>query len=291
MSVDPKEVAILTIHGHGPGYRDRLAARFAWEDLQIRMLRETTPPGYTVLAYGNDLPEAHAAKLRAAPEVEYFSSDGRHWGRWDHVWPIRNWLIRQAVSEFRYLVTLDSDAFPTREGWLDEAVSHLTESCPVVAVQRLENGDTHSDRCFVLFESEAWRQHLFDFSPLDVVDAGAGISRQLERSGLGWWPMVRSNAWNPHHLMAGIYDDIIYHHAAGSRRPRFRSNVPSQLEPEAWMVESALHLALMQQLFDDPQRFLARLRGESPPMERSQLTETGLTLLETFATSLHPDEQ
>lgn len=282
MTIDPREVAILTIHGHGPGYGGRFADRFPWERLQLDRLRITTPPGYTVIAYGNDLPLAHEETFSEYPEARFLSSKGRPWGSWEHVWPLRNWLVRMAQAEFRFLVTLDSDAFPVHEGWLEDTLTGLSEARPLVAVQRLENGDTHSDRCFMAFTSEAWRIHHFDFSTVDVVDAGAGISRHLEEAGLGWRPLRRSNAWNPHPLTAAIYDDAIYHHAAGSRLPRYRSNVAAQSDPTTWEKEVAIHAGLLELVFEETDEFLSRLRGSSSPISTDALLASGRAVREAY---------
>jgi hypothetical protein len=260
VSIDPSRVAILTVHGNGPDYTGKYANQYAWPRLQMAQLRRHTPQGYTVLAYGNAIISEHEAYLRTCPEVELRTSAEPLLRSFEHAWPIRNWLLRQAHRRFDYLITLDSDAFPVADGWLDRTLGLLTDDSPVVAVQRIENGDSHSDRCFMAFTSPAWRAHQFDFSPMGSVDAGGGISAQLEADHLGWTPLPRSNVWNPHQLTAGMYDDCIYHHAAGTRLPHFRCN-HALWDTEEWPKEVLLHRGLMHLLFDDPEDFMARLRG------------------------------
>src|SRR5262249_54299933 len=72
------------------------------------------------------------------------------------------------------------------------------------------------------FSKEGFRVHAFDFSKVGVIDTGAGISAYLEEQGLAWYPLIRTNRLDYPRLIAGIYDDRIYHHGAGSRRPEFR---------------------------------------------------------------------
>ncbi len=281
--VDPRRVAILTIHGNGPQYTGDFARAHSWPEIQIAHLRRHTPPGYTVLAFGNDIIPEHEAFLRGCPEVELRTSAEPLLRSWNPAWPIRNWLLRQAAARFPYLVMLDSDAFPVADGWLERYVALLKRNlfkrpARLVAVQRLENGDTFSDRCFMVFKAEDCRRFQFDYSPMGVVDAGGAISARLEADGQSWIPLNRTNKWNPHPLTAGIYDDRIYHHAAGSRTPQYRQN--QQLwerdkGSDGWQREVALHRGLMHTLFSDPTAFVARLRGVKAPLPEAEIIEAG----------------
>ncbi len=268
--VDPREVAICTIHGNSKNYEGTFAEEFAWPRIQIEHLRKHTPSGYTVYGYGNELLPSHEDFLRSCPEVEYIPGKDVPRGHAVHVWPLRNWLTRVAIKRHRYIVHLDSDAFPVHDDWL-RCLSLLSEESPVVAVQRLENGDTHSDRCFLAFTRDEFRRHAFDFSSVGVVDAGGGISKELEESGYRWTALTRSNAFDYHPLISGIYADLIYHHAAGSRPPRFRMNQAirsSRLKRlTTFRREQRRHRLLMQKLFEDPHLFLRQLRGLEAPFD------------------------
>lgn len=281
--VKPSDVVVITIHGNGPGYDGDMARAYPWVELQIEQLRATTPPGVTVLAYGNALLPDHEDYLRGCSEVVYRSSrEPRMPARLEHVWPARNWLITQVASEFKHIVMLDSDAFPTRAGWLDRAIGRLSRRCPLVAVQRLENGDNHSDRSFMAFTASSWRRYRFDYSPIGVVDAGAAISAAVENSGRSWHRMLRSNVWNPHPLIAGVYDDDVYHHAAGSRRPRFRMNRSTRDDWAAYRREREIHRGLLHLLHHAPADLLARLRGDLPPLELDVIVGHGRDVLSKY---------
>jgi hypothetical protein len=265
--IDPRQVAICTIHGNSPGYCGDFAARYAWPRLQIERLRRHTPAGYTVLAYGNRAMPEHEAYLRGCPEVRYLSSAETPWGTYEHVWPLRNWLARIAMQDHRWIVHLDSDAFPVRDDWLQLTLARIGYGSPVVAVQRIENGDRHSDRCFLVYSRAGFRRHAFDFSRVGRVDSGGGISAELEAGRFAWHPMRRSNAHDYHPLIGGIYGDLIYHHGAGSREPRFRMNAGLWDAATHWRREQATHRILMGRLFDRSDDFLAELRGERPPFD------------------------
>jgi hypothetical protein len=259
-----RDVAICTIHGSS-SYSAEAFQRYPWPRLQLDQLRAFTPPGYTVYAYSNGLLPQHDAIFDDYREVRLFSvARNPHYHSVSEIWAIRNWLAKQAARQHRYIIHLDSDAFPVRQGWLAHYVGLLRWHRPVVAVKRVENGDQHSDRCFLMYRRGDLHRHLFDMTMLGQVDAGGGVSAQLEQQGLGWTALLRSNRHDYHPLIAGIYDDRIYHHAAGSRTPHFRQNSAIWAEPERMAQEQQLHQHLMERLFADPAALLAELRGERP---------------------------
>ena len=285
---DPRDTVILTIHGNSPTYRGRYALRYSWPHLQISQLRRHTPPGYKVVACGNALMPEHRAFLQSCPEVEYVDGAELEGRVLKNVWPLRNRLVRGVPERFRHVVMLDSDAFPVGAGWFERYVDRLTPERPMVAVQRLENGDIHSDRSFMVFSADTARRYDFNFAP-GRHDAGGQISESLEERGLGWLALTRSNAWNPHPLIAGIYDGFIYHHAAGSRRPLFRMNREAwraDAEVEERRQEMEMHCALMYELHADPDLFVERLAGRAPPIDDRSLLLKGREVIAEFRAAL-----
>lgn len=266
-SYRPQDVAICTIHGNSDYYTGSFAERYAWPVLQIEQLRKYTAAGYRVFAYGHNLIDAHEAYLRDCPEVTFISSKDTQNGTVPHVWPIRNWLTRKALLNHRLIVHLDSDAFPVRRDWLAHYSGLISKQNPVVAVQRLENGDTHSDRSFLMFNQAGFQRHAFDFSTVDVKDAGGGISSWLEQAGFTWTALNRSNQYNYHPVIAALYDDAIYHHGAGTRPPRLRANKNIWHQADQFEREKKLHRQLMRRLFDHTDDLLAELRGQKAPHE------------------------
>ncbi len=276
--IDPGEVAIMVVHGNGPYYDAPFALEHSWPRLQMERLRRHTPEGFTVLVAGNRLIAEHQAFLDACPEVELYGATTGQIPSFREIWRFRHWLVDKALGRFRYLVTLDADAFPVRDGWLERYLEPLSEAQPVAAVQRLENGDRHADRCFLVCTAEAWRRRQFSFDPA-IVDAGFLISYKLEQAGLDWRKLNRSNRWDPHPLTAAIYDDAVYHHGAGGRLPMYRMNQDAwqgdQLDSAGFRREVELHNALVRLVHADTDRFLARLRGETDPIPEDELLALG----------------
>jgi len=267
--INPRDVVICTVHGNSPHYSAGAARKYPWPMLQMAQLRRHTASGYTVFAYGNRLCQEHEAYFRQCKEVVYFSSNEIPNGACvDDVWPIRNWLTRQAIKQFKWIVHLDSDAFPIAGDWLPRYASRISSRCPVVAVERtVQEGEywhQSADRCFVMFSRSGFRTHAFDFTKVGVTDAGAAISQHLEAQGLQWHPLRRTNRVNFNPIAAGVYDDRVYHHGAGSRSPifeRWHDGI------QASRQDRITQWILLDWLFERPDSFLNQLLGNEPPFD------------------------
>jgi hypothetical protein len=62
----------------------------------------------------------------------------------------------------------------------------------------------------------------WDFAGHWVTDTGATLLEALEREGVPWKPLLRSNVVNLHPLWFALYGDLVYHHGAGFRPPMSR---------------------------------------------------------------------
>ena len=135
------------------------------------------------------------------------------------------------------VATFDMDSWPIAKAWDAYYRRFLSADIPVVAMQRVETGDNFPNPAFTLMQAGFWRTGKTSFAIFNVRDqterqgivisrpqSGAGIHAQLTSDGKKFLPLVRSNAWNPHPIMCGIYDRRIFHLGAGSRQPTFTSD-------------------------------------------------------------------
>ena len=53
---------------------------------------------------------------------------------------------------------------------------------------------------------------------------GGNLLAILDNQGMTWYSLLRSNKRNLHPVFFAVYDDLIYHHGAGSRVPATRSD-------------------------------------------------------------------
>jgi hypothetical protein len=127
-----------------------------------------------------------------------------------------------STSDDDILIFIDGDAFPVRP--LLPVISSVLEKARLAAVCREENREDYPHPCFCATTVGFWKkiagtwQELPD--PLEQHELGGGQLRELmKQAGLEWQRLRRSNAFNPHPLMFGLYEGVIYHHGAGFRRP------------------------------------------------------------------------
>ncbi|HUI06645.1 MAG TPA: hypothetical protein VL486_06535 [Verrucomicrobiae bacterium] len=166
-----------------------------------------------------------------------------------------------------YIVTLDTDAHPIRDGWLRELTSALNRKTVLAGVWRDELAPAiepyvhPSCLCTTAEFIEANKLRL-DYLPGDSTtryDTLSCLTEKARQLGLNCHALRRSNRNQMHRLMGGIYGDLIYHHAAGSRRTiMFWGDRRSQ-ELERWNQYLRDQLNVL--LFAHHDRYINWLRG------------------------------
>lgn len=132
------------------------------------------------------------------------------------------------------VATFDMDSWPVARGWDTYYERLLAPAVPVVAMQRVETHDDFPNPAFTLIDRSFWRHGLSSFAgfnpraPFPIrhwafsrPQSGAGILAELRANGQRFLPLLRTNLWNPHPVMCGIYDHRVFHFGAGSRTPTF----------------------------------------------------------------------
>jgi hypothetical protein len=226
----PRRTAILVVNGfdrHSASAFDvEEARRFPWIGLCLRQLeRHTDESSYDVLVWDNSFLPEHLEILRASPRVTVFSEnekrkDVRHGRALDR-------LLRKVPEETECVVTLDTDAFPIRDGWLENLTGRLDRGAWLTGVWR----DEMAPRIPPYVHPSCLAARRETLVTLDVefarkrgvhrVDVGQNITNAVLAAGGRLSRLRRSNARNMHFLMAGVYGDLIYHHGAGNRRASF----------------------------------------------------------------------
>ena len=187
-----------------------------WIDIQLRFLERfcATPP--RVYAFLNGLERDHSERFF------YASSEPIR----DHATKLNllGDMIALAAHPDDFLVFLDGDALPIAP--LDELLDQALGEHEVVAVRRAENGDLQPHPCFCAMRAGLWRRISGDWhhghrwrtdDGRMVTDVGANLMATLEREGIAWEPLLRSNRRDLHPLLFGVYGDAIYHHGGGFR--------------------------------------------------------------------------
>lgn len=146
-----------------------------------------------------------------------------------HEWKLNllgDLICGSGAADDELIVFIDGDAFPVAP--LDEALRSRLQATPLIAVRRDESaGDPQPHPCFCATTVGLWRRIGGDWRPgatwtdpggRETTDVGGELMAILEREGVEWSPLLRSNIRDLHPLMFGVYDDLVYHHGGGFRR-------------------------------------------------------------------------
>jgi hypothetical protein len=239
------------------------ARRFPWIKLCLEQLERHTAGSYDILVWDNSALPEQLEILEADPRVAVFSEhekDVRHGRALDR-------LLREVPEATEYVVTLDTDSFPIRDGWLENLTGRLDAGAWIAGVWRDEMAPkiqpyVHPS-CLA-----ARRDTLLELDvnfarepPTHRVDVGQNITNAVVAAGGSISRLRRSNARNMHFLMGGIYGDLVYHHGAGSRRAFFWTSFDEN-------ADEAARIALRDAAFNDLDVLTGFLAGNWPLDDR-----------------------
>ena len=234
-----------------------------WLDLQLSFLKATTQDfDHIALLYSpvdSDYFSSRTETIRIAPFTSDSSSVAHATGL-----RILNNAFQSRRKIYKHFLFLDSDAFPIRDDWqsiLLNKMEHHTVAMPV----RTEDLETRPHASILFAKDDI----------LDSLDFKVGVSGkdligniesdilagkfQRERDEI--FTLIRSNKFNIHPALCGIYYDCFYHHCCGSGRAY---NLRSR---DYWDVvcdkDINVH-SYTQELMANPSEFIRKLAGWSP---------------------------
>lgn len=227
-----------------------------WCDLQTKFLAKTTQ-NYNLVACLNRVP---STDIKGYDIIKSFNnskpSNFLEMSK-DHCRGL-NVLLEEFKTNtcYKYLLILDSDCFPVRT-WQERLLARMNEKHKKAAAAiRFENltAFPHPSVFFITREAldEPWfnitigksTNLLFD----EIHDTCAGLP--IDK----FYPLIRTNEWNPHPVFFGIYGHMFYHHACGSREPHFRAAEYYQKNYDV--------ARYWDEFFNCPEHFIRRLKGK-----------------------------
>jgi len=133
------------------------------------------------------------------------------------------------TQESDFLIWMDSDAFPVNH--VNDYISKKLLEYPLIAVNRPENGgDVIPHPSFTCTHASFWKNHRLNWDGLpvddpkklcftggDLYDTGGKLYKYLLDQNIDWYRLLRTRSLTKHKVFFTIYDDLIYHHGAGSR--------------------------------------------------------------------------
>jgi hypothetical protein len=251
-------VAILIVNGFdrrsrwGP-YDSDEPVRFPWISLCLRQIERHTPGAdHRVLVYDQSRLPEHDEILRAHGVELFRDPEGRHMPHADALD-----LLTEHAADAEFIVTLDTDAFPIADGWLEQLTASLRGGAAVAGIYRDEMEP--EIRPFIHVSGLCIRRETLlgldvSFARDKGQDTGQNITDALTAMGKRVDPLVRSNRRNFHFLIGGLYGDLLYHHGAGSRHAKFWTSTDLD-------ADERVRVALRDAAFADIDHLVAVLRG------------------------------
>ncbi len=225
-----------------------------WIDFQYHFL-DRTCPRYDHVVY------LHRAEPSLFPRSRVLGSiDGDRPVPQIHGQLLQILLEYARTVSYDYYLFLDSDAFPVTRDWLPRLVAQMGQ-CPFAAPVRTENLDLFPHPSAFLVRGENVRRPELDFrvGPCTnllqqrVQDVGCRIP-------LGaCYPLLRTNVFNPHPLLAAIYAHFFYHHGCGSRKFAMRSTCSYNYYGHVVADHADIESCLFEALAADPEAFIQKL--------------------------------
>ncbi len=207
----------------------------------------------------------HTELIRRHPHVRVVGPHGSE-GEMRHAQSLDR--LRLAVDPgTEFIITLDTDSFPVRDGWIENLTGRLDHDTLLAGVWRdemLPAKPAFIHPCGLASRHETLDRLGTGFAIRDGVDVGARVTEDVLESGKRVSRLARSNRWNPHFIMGALYGDLIYHQGAGSRLPRFaRDSDPEHDE----RIRQSLRDTAFARLDD----LVAVLAGDESPEMLSEL--------------------
>jgi hypothetical protein len=282
MPSDLSRVAILIVNGFDRGslwgaFDTVEPDRFPWIAICLRQIeRHTATLDYSVEIWDNSRLASHAAATAGHECVSVHPRGATHrlralsrhiLGRPSVDVPHElalDMLLGGLSDDVDFIVTLDSDAFPIADDWLELLIGELEGGATLAGIYRNEMEDAISP--FIHVSCLAARR--LDLKRLGVSfgegkDAGQGLTEAVLAEGGLIAPLHRSNKVNYHFLMGGVYGDLVYHQGAGSRRARFWTS-----RDEDAFAEEETRLILRDRAFRDLDGLISELTGRRYPYPR-----------------------
>ncbi len=178
-----------------------------WFKKQYEFLKETTKNFDYVIVSHNCPPRI----FDGSTHILKGSDDGDHQSG---LKKIKNFFESQP---YKYCLILDSDSFPINPGWFEKLQQH-----DIASVIRFENLDNFAHPSVIWLKKSSVNKIQFEFRDVNNL-VNYKFKELVVEIKSKFFPLLRTNAWNPHPILCAIYYDCFYHHGAGSRRPWFRA--------------------------------------------------------------------
>jgi hypothetical protein len=251
-----------------------------WIDPQLRNLKRHTHEPYRTYASLDAIDGRHYARFDYAADHGQVAPDIKEGWRPEPKLKLLTAEMTREAKPDDLLVFMHGDTLPIAD-WVGPVRAMVAES-QLAAVRRDENLEPIPHWSFCATTAGFWTEIGGDWSRGATweqpdghhdTDTGAKLWKTLQRQGIAWHPILRTNKVNLHPIWFGIYGDIVYHHGSGFRTPISRldatgySHLPIPLRNFAGVRRRISNTIRAQRMYkrirDDEHFYLALTGGDS----------------------------
>lgn len=254
-------VAILVVNGFRRGehadYYAEEASNYPWLKVCLRQIERHTRFPHVVHVWDNSFLPDHQDLVRDNPRARlHHRRDGNPMNHGQAL----DRLLGLIPDHIEYVVTLDTDAFPIRSGWLQNLIGRLDAGAMLTGVWRDEMApkiEPFVHPSCLAARLDTLRGLGTTFARGQNQDVAQGFTRAVMAQGGAISRLRRSNQRNLHYLMGGVYGDLIYHQGAGSRDALFWTSTDKS-------GDEVIREALRNAAFTNLDGLMDYLSGNSP---------------------------
>jgi hypothetical protein len=228
-------------------------ATTAWLEIQKRHILKHTNPEQTpyklyLAKYNLEIPDDFELpdNWELIDLDILYPKDGKNEHYLQMEWLYQN-CIKDKAQDNDIIIFLDSDAFPCDERWLEsisigllgheyknispeyKVPSDYEPACAVVihftenrGIAQPDHYYPYPDLCFFATTKKVWEDNnlewYIDYSNPEHQNPGFGMKDKIMEANLGNVAAItRTNKFNAHNVMFGVYGGILYHQHCGSR--------------------------------------------------------------------------
>lgn len=232
-----------------------------WLDLQLSFLNKTTHDfDHVCILYSSQKSEYFSSRT----EVENIPPFAPNTNSNAHLVGL-NFLaeiFRSRRKIYRRFLFIDSDAFPIRNNWQDLLENKMQNYDSALAI-RTEDLETRY-HASVMYTKLTDLQFSISNAGKDLLgdpETDIVVNKIQEAEDPRVFPLLRSNKFNIHPALFGIYYDCFYHHCCGSGRDY---NLRSRDYWDIFCDKDINIHSYTEELMNNPNEFIERLAGWSP---------------------------
>ncbi len=202
-----------------------------WLDLCLKkIIQHTKWPNYRIYVWNNNIEDGSVpALVEAIPGAKLFQADPREKLAHIHAVPLQRLYEVAKKDQLKFIVTMDTDAFPVRDNWLTELIGNLNEQTVLCGVWRDELAGhvcPYVHPSCLCTTTDFIKKNRLRFDRIDIIsdqkkDTLASFTIIAEKKGKTIAKLKRSNVNDLHYILGGLYGNLIYHHGAGSRKETY----------------------------------------------------------------------